>query len=161
MKVILSPWSKVPKNGVKCAKNFPLESWKEVVLKLREKGFKTIQIGVSGEQLINAEEVKFNLSFPDLLDLLKSADTFISVDNGIQHFAHYYGIHGVVIFSKSDPSIFGYSDNKNLLKDKKYLRQGREQFKWWDECPYDKDAFISSEEVVDAVESVIKEKVKG
>ena len=156
--IIISPWSKAPINGVKPAKDYPFEDWLTVVELLRERAFCTTQIGLSGEKLIGCDQTKFGLTFRELVPEFRKALTFISVDNGIQHFAHFYGIRGVVIFSKSSPKYFGYIENINLLKDPSYLRRGREAWKWWNDCPYEKEAFVSPREIVEATCKLILDK---
>jgi hypothetical protein len=59
-----------------------------------------------------------------------------------------------VIFSQSDPVIFGHPDNVNLLKDRKYLREL--QFQTWMGVPYNEDAFVSPDEVVNAVSQIAR-----
>jgi len=52
----------------------------------------------------------------------------------------------VVLWSVSDPLIYGHSENINLLKDRSYLAQN--QFLWWDFTEYNPDAFLKPEEVI-------------
>lgn len=156
-KIIISPYSKrlrkfsVNDPDKTNPKNYPY--WKEVVLLLKNKGFYIIQIGVPGEDLIGADEVKFNLNIKDLISLLSECSTWICVDNFFNHFATYYKKRGVVIFSRSDPLIFGYLQNINLLKDRKYLRKN--QFELWEQDEFNKDAFVSPEEVARSVEKCL------
>ena len=145
--VIISPWSKKTPNGEHCAKNYPF--WDEVVSILNSLQFHTIQIGIQGEQLIGCREVKFNLRQSELLELLKINKNWVSVDNFFQHFAHYYGFKGTVIFSKSDPNIFGYKENTNLLKSRAFLR--KDQFLFWNNEKIDNNSFVSPNEVVNSV----------
>jgi len=85
-----------------------------------------------------------------LKDFASDMDTFISVDNFFPHFCNHYNLKsGIVIFSKSDPKIFGYKQNKNLLKDVKYLRP--DQFGLWDSCNYEQDAFVLPQQIIDNI----------
>ena len=149
--VIISPFSKLLRNNERNPKNYPF--WKDVVGLLKEKGIHIIQIGVLGEEQIGAHEVKLNLKLKELETLLDKSDTFVSVDNFFNHFASYYGKKGVVIFSRSDPNIFGYSQNINLLKDRKHLRSN--QFELWEQDSFNLDAFIDPISVVQAIESLL------
>jgi ADP-heptose:LPS heptosyltransferase len=150
-KIVISPFSKQMRNGLAHPKNYPY--WKELISILKEKGYSIIQIGTSSEEILT-EDVRFNLSFKELRDLLYSADLFISVDNFLPHFANHYGCNkGIVIFSQSDPNIFGYKQNINILKDRKYLREN--QFWFWEQCDFIKDAFVSPEIVANKVELAI------
>lgn len=149
--IIISPWSRNAPNGQECAKNYPF--WPQVTELLRRKNITTIQIGVGNEKGIGADSSAFDLPLKDLVDLLKSCETWISVDNFFHHFAHFYRKPGVVIFGKSDPAIFGYKENKNLLKDEKYLRNN--QYLWWNDEKLDENSFVSPEIVVNNVMELI------
>lgn len=156
-KIIISPYAQKlrPKNGVANkntnAKNYPY--WDEVVNLLKSKNYHIIQIGVAGEQMLSVHEHKLNLSLKDLEILLKSCDSWICVDSFFQHFATYHNKRGVVIFGKSDPNIFGYEKNTNLLKSRSNLRI--DQFNFWDDVAYDKDVFVDPQVVVDALDSIL------
>ena len=154
IKIIISPYSKKLRNGGVNPKNYPIEYWKDTVLALKAKGYYIIQIGVSDEIPIdNIDEIKLNLSLKELEILVKECTTFICVDNFFNHFCKSIDKRGVVIWGKSDPKIYGYPENINLLKDVKYLRP--DQFNIWEECSYDKDCFVEPKVVVEAVEKVI------
>jgi len=112
-------------------------------------GHYIIQVGVTGEkELVGIDEVKFNLSMDELADLLNTCDTWMSVDNFFQHFASHYDKPGVVIFGKSDPNIFGYKHNLNILKDRKNLRA--KPFDIWESTEFNKNVFPYAEEVFKA-----------
>lgn len=143
--VLVSPWSHKLPTGEENPKNFPY--WQELIPMMKDAGCYVIQVGIAGEILIGADEVVFNASFERLKELLDNADTFLSVDSFFPHFAHYHGRHGVVIFSQSDPNLFGYPENLNILKSTDYLR--KEQFWLWTQAKFNKEAFISSKEVLD------------
>lgn len=150
--VIISPWSRNAPNGQICAKNYPF--WSDIVRLLREnKEIHTIQVGVEGEKDIGADSKRLNLPMKDLRELLNSCATWISVDNFFHHFAHYYGKPGVVLFGKSDPRIFGYPENKNLYKDKKYFRNN--QYLWWNDEPLDEKSFPWPDEVINNIKSFV------
>lgn len=146
-KIIISPFAKKLRNGEENPKNYPW--WQEVVGSLKELGFYIIQIGEENEKLIGADEVFFNKSFSELGELILSCHCWISIDSFLGHFGAYLGKRGVVIFGRSDPNIFGYDSNINLLKDRKYLRQ--DQFNIWEGLKYEKEVFVSPQEVVDTI----------
>ena len=147
--VFIFPWARRCKNGDPCPKDYPF--WREVVVALRLKSVITVQVSGIGEDDIGADMKRENLSLEELIGLLGKADTFISVDSFAPHLANFYGKHGIVIFSQSDPTIFGYEQNINLLKDRKYLRPN--QFEYWDQTITVKEAFVDP---IVVVESVIK-----
>lgn len=144
MKIIISPYSKkLREKDTPHPKNYPF--WPELVQLLE--GHEIIQVGVKGETEL-VPNCKFNLPTPELIDLCKDADTFISVENFFPHFVNYNfpDKRGIVIFSKSDPEIFGYPQNINYIKDKKYLRY--DQFGPWEYTDFIKEAFPEPIEII-------------
>jgi hypothetical protein len=63
--------------------------------------------------------------------------------------AKHLGKPGIVLWSVSDPEIFGYPENLNLLKDRKYLR--KDQFAVWEAVTLDPETFVGPEEVYRAL----------
>ena len=63
-----------------------------------------------------------------------------------QHLAWSEGKQGIVLWSVSDPLIYGHPENINLLKNRSYLVQN--QFLWWDSYEFNPDAFVKPKEVV-------------
>jgi ADP-heptose:LPS heptosyltransferase len=145
MKILISPFAQNLRNGKDNPKNFPY--WPELVKLLRDGGFEVIQIGAAKDTPIEGKTVfKQNLKLKEIANLIKECDVWISVDSFLQHLNQYYTKkRGIVIFSQSDPKHFGYPLNNNILKDKKYLRE--KQFWLWEQCEYNKDAFVTAEEV--------------
>jgi ADP-heptose:LPS heptosyltransferase len=142
--IIISPYSKSLRNGKENPKNYPY--WEEVLKEIKEP---VIQIGVAGEKQL-CEDFRKNLSFDELRLLLKECRTWISCDSFFQHFAWKEGKRGIVIFSRSDPLIFGHPENVNLLKSRDLLTPY--QFITWEEQEYVKEAFIEPSEVIKALE---------
>ena len=152
MKIIIAPYSHKMPNGKPNPKNWSY--WIELVKQLKNKDYYITQIGVNDETIIEGvDNVQFNLPFKQLEILLKEYDTFISVDSFFPHFAHYHKFYGTVIFTQSDPNIFGYEENNNLLKDRKYLREN--QYWLWTQTEYNDNAFISIEEVLNSILTTI------
>ena len=50
--------------------------------------------------------------------------------------------------------LFGYEQNINLLKDRKYLRQN--QFDIWENDVFTEEAFVAADVVVNAVEEMLQ-----
>ena len=143
--IILSPYSRVMRNGKVNPKNYPY--FKELVALIKAKGFNVIQIGRRGEELIpGVDEMRADLSLSDLSDLARGAYTWISVDNFFPHLCNLIGVQGYVIFGPSDPEIFGHKSNINILKDRGYLRG--KQFDIWEVVDHHNEAFLSPEEVM-------------
>jgi ADP-heptose:LPS heptosyltransferase len=151
--ILISPYSKLLRNGKISPKNYPY--WKEVLTAL--KGEDIVQIGAGNEdKLINGNpNLKFvkGLPFAEIGELVKQCRVWVSVDNFLPHLAHHIGKPGVVVWGQSDPTIFGYKENINLLKDRSYLR--KDQFQIWESCEYNKEAFVSSKEVIEAIRRLL------
>ena len=116
MLTIISPWSRHKDN----AKNYPY--WKELVDLLNKRDWVTIQVGVDGEEKI-CGDFRTGLTLPELEKLLLDAGHFIAIDNFLHHMAYHLGVKGVTIYGPSDPLIFGYSTQLNILKSRDYLRE--------------------------------------
>jgi ADP-heptose:LPS heptosyltransferase len=142
--IVLSPYSRPLRNGKRNPKNFPY--WKEVISKLKLDNI--IQIGVEGEEKI-VKDFRKGLSLKEIEDLIKKCDFWMSVDNFLPHLAHHVGKLGIVIWSMSDPNVFGYPENINILKDRKYVRKN--QFDMWDNYPYNLDAFSSVDKIIEEI----------
>lgn len=149
--IVIAPFAQKLPGGKTNPKDYPY--WEEVVSTLRRSGAYVIQVGVAGEPMVGADETRINPTVESLKELVDQCDTFISVDTFFQHFATYYGKRGVVIFSQSDPKIFGHITNINLLKSETYLRGN--QFEFWHNAPYVKEAFVLGNQVVEAVLEIL------
>jgi hypothetical protein len=164
MKIIICPYSqKLPKEKItdknpsgENPKNYPY--WEEFIQLLKQQlpDIEVIQTGVTSEPILKGvDTIKHNLSQKDLLEVVKQCDAWFSVDNLFNHFCTYYKIpNGFVLFGQSDPNIYGYKQNTNLIKHRKYLRP--DQFGYWWERPYIKEAFVSAEELLKVVLPVLK-----
>ena len=155
--IILSCWSKPLRNGSWNAKNPDKSWWERLVKLLKTKGYIIWQV-------LQGSEIKLKLVDRHLHDLdlwilgqnILTCAAWISPDNFFHHWALLqFKKPGVVIWSQSDPTIFGHEGNVNLLKDPKYLRP--KQFELWEAAVYDASAFIEPEEVVQAVEKLIND----
>ena len=148
--IIISPHSRVLRHGKRNPKNYPY--WQQLVNLLQEKGYFIIQIGTTeidkNEPPILTDNTLTNLKYKELLELVNQSYTWISVDNFFHHFCYYYNKPGFVIFGKSDPLIYGHSINSNILKNRKYLRQGQKQYEYWENETYSEECFIEPQAVV-------------
>ena len=152
--IIISPFAQNLRNGKENSKNFPY--WIELVKLMKNAQFNVIQIGSNKDKPVEGvTEFKQNLSFEQIKELISTADTWISVDSFLQHLNHYYSRkQGIVIFAQSDPRIFGYNENANILKHRSYLRD--KQFWLWEQTEYDKNAFVTAEEVFNTLLKVLE-----
>jgi ADP-heptose:LPS heptosyltransferase len=145
--IVISPWSKQLRNGKYNAKNYPY--WKEVIDALKVE-YSIVQIGVDGEEQL-VDDFRKNMSLKEIKELVLDdrCETWIAVDNFLQHLLFPTGKKGIVLWGQSDPNIFGYKTNRNLLKSRSYLR--KYQFQVWDEVPHDKEVFVPAEYVIKEV----------
>jgi ADP-heptose:LPS heptosyltransferase len=151
MKILLSPYSKPLRNGKENPKNYPY--WETVVSKLIADGHEVVQIRYGGEKEVpGIKSVVEYTSLKVVEKLLDECDTFLAIDNFLQHLAHFKKKVGVVVWGKSDPTLFGYHENTNLLKDRKYLRN--RQFDIWEAEEFDPKVFVEPQIVVESVEKI-------
>jgi len=138
--ILIHPYAKPLINGKQNPKNYPY--WKELIALINEP---IIQIGIEGEeQLVN--DFRKGLTMLELRQLIKDCRTWVGIDSFFQHLAWSEGKPGIVLWSVSDPLIFGHPENTNLLKDRATLALN--QFLWWDFTEYKAEAFTSPEEVL-------------
>lgn len=122
-------------------KNYPF--WQQLISMIDEP---IIQVGVSGEQPL-VEDCRFDLPLSELRKLLRECKTWISCDSFFQHLGWDEGVKGIVLWSVSDPIIFGHHENVNLLKDRSCLAAN--QFLWWQSVEHSDDKFVAPEIVIE------------
>jgi len=140
--ILIHPFAKPLRNGKENPKNYPY--WEELVQEL-QKTMHIIQIGVEGEKQL-VSDFRKNLSILELRHLLDECKTWIGIDSFFQHLAWDCKKPGIVLWSVSDPKIYGHPENTNLLKDRVYLAEN--QFLWWDFTEHNPDAFVKPEEIL-------------
>ena len=137
--IVISPYSRPLSNGKNNPKNYPF--WEELISMIKEP---IVQIGVEGEvQLV--EDFRKGLPISQLKELLRECRTWISCDSFFQHLGWIEGKKGIVLWSVSDPLIYGHPENINLLKDRKYLAGN--QFLWWEAYDHNAETFVPAREV--------------
>jgi ADP-heptose:LPS heptosyltransferase len=140
--IIISPYSKTLRNGKINPKNYPY--WKELIRLIDEP---IVQVGIEGEEQL-VDDFRKNLSLPELRKLIQECRTWISCDSFFQHLGWDEKKRGIVLWSVSDPIIFGHAENINLLKDRKNLK---DQFLWWEHTEFDENKFVSPEKVIECL----------
>lgn len=150
--IIISPYSKQLRSGKMNPKNYPY--WKELI-SLLLKSETIIQVGTIDEKQL-VPDFRKNLKLKDLHELVKKCTFWISIDNFFHHMAHYIGKKGVVIWGPSDPDIFGYPENLNILKDRNCLRKN--QFDIWEACQYDPNLFLNPEIIFSKIKHLLTKK---
>jgi hypothetical protein len=141
--IIISPYAKALISGKQNPKNYPY--WKELIAQIDEP---IIQVGIEGEvQLV--EDFRKNLRISELRELLQECRTWISCDSFFQHLGWDEGKPGIVLWSVSDPLIYGHPENINLLKDRSYLAEN--QFLWWEWTEHKNERFVEPKIVLEHI----------
>lgn len=135
--IIIHPYAKSLRNGKENPKNYPY--WKELIALIDEP---IIQIGVEGEEQLVLDFRK-NLPIPELQKLIQECRIWIGVDSFFQHLAWSERKSGIVLWSVSDPLIFGHPENNNLLKNRDNL--SKNQFLWWEATEHNPKNFVKPE----------------
>jgi ADP-heptose:LPS heptosyltransferase len=149
MKILIAPFAaRLPEDRPN-AKNFP--HWQELVALLNADNHEVVQIGLAHEPRVEGV-AQFIQGWPldKLIELIRECDCWVSVDSFLPHLCATERLPaGVVIWAQSDPRIWGYPHNVNLLKSRDYLRQW--QYAPWYEAECREEAFIGAEVVRDAI----------
>lgn len=141
--IIISPYAKALNNGKTNPKNYPY--WQELIGLIDEP---IVQVGVEGEtQLV--PDFRKNLTIPQLRQLIKDCRIWIGCDSFFQHLAWSEGKPGIVLWSVSDPNIFGHKENINLLKSRNSL--AKNQFLWWESTEHNAEHFVLPKEVIEFI----------
>jgi len=139
--ILIHPYAKPLMNTRENPKNYPY--WKELISSINEP---IIQIGVEGEtQLV--DDFRKNLPMSELRQLIRECRTWVGIDSFFQHLAWDEGKPGIVLWSVSDPLIYGHPENWNLLKSRDNLAVN--QFLWWDSIEHKAERFVTPDVVVD------------
>jgi ADP-heptose:LPS heptosyltransferase len=141
--ILIAPFARKMRNGMPHAKDFPF--WSELLKMIDEH---VVQVGTTGEKRLT-KDFRKDLPLPELEKLILECKNWVSVDSFLPHMAKHLGKPGIVLWSVSDPEIFGYPENLNLLKDRKYLR--KDQFAVWEAVTLDPETFVGPEEVYRAL----------
>ena len=146
--IIISPYAKPLRNGKENPKDYPY--WEALVGGLRGAGYSIVQLAFGDEKKIeSAHHIICYKSLSAVEMVVDDCDLFISIDNFLPHLAHCRKKRGIVLWGKSDPELFGYPENVNLLKDRKFLRN--RQFDIWEAEEFDPAVFVAPEIVMEAV----------
>lgn len=158
--LVLSPYSRPLRSLGPNPKNFP--HWEEVVDTLLSRFNLVVKQEVylykgqpSSDRVHSKVQVLPFTSVHQLVSPILESTCWASVDNFLPHLCNLIKADpGVVVFSKSDPSIFGYHYNKNLHSLAPRFRP--DQFNLWEQCQYDDAAFPLVQSVVDAITDIIQ-----
>lgn len=152
--IIISPYSKKLINGKTNPKNYPF--WRELLDKIQQP---IVQVGIEGEEQL-VPDFRKNLPVSELRALIQECDTWISCDSFFQHLAWDEGKRGIVLWSVSDPLIYGHPENVNLLKSRDCLAEN--QFLWWEFVEHDPSKFVQPDAVMAVLRGILPvEKMAG
>ena len=143
--IIIHPFSKALPSGKVNPKNFPY--WQTLIAMIDEP---IVQIGVTGERQL-VDDFRCDLPIAELRSLIKKCRTWVGVDSFFQHLCWTENKPGVVLWSVSDPLIFGHPENTNLLKDRRFLTPN--QFLWWDATEFNIDSFLLPVEIIPHIQA--------
>ena len=135
--ILIHPFAKPLRNGKTNPKNYP--NWKQLISMINEP---IIQIGVEGEEQL-VYDFRKNLPIPELRKLIQECRIWIGVDSFFQHLAWDEEKSGIVLWSVSDPLIFGHPENTNLLENRDNL--SKNQFLWWEATEHNPSYFVKPE----------------
>ena len=138
--ILIHPFAKLLRNGQRNPKTYPW--WRELINLMGKES--VVQLGLEGEARL-VSDFRKNLALKEIRGLLKECRLWVSIDSFLPHLAHHVRKPGVVIWSVSDPNIFGYPENLNLLRDRKYLRKN--QFGIWEAESFNPNSFMKAEEI--------------
>ena len=145
--IIISPYSKKMINGQMNPKNYPF--WRELIPMIDDH---VVQVGIEGEEQLTPDFRK-NLPLSELQRLIDECKTWISCDSFFQHLAWVEKKRGIVLWSVSDPLIYGHPENVNLLKSRDCLCEN--QFLWWEFVKHDPAKFVEPEVVKEALDRLL------
>jgi ADP-heptose:LPS heptosyltransferase len=150
-RILLQPYSAIPTDAKELGKN--PKDWpffNELIEAMPQHQF--IQIGVGNKPYNGAAVI--NTDRKGVIQLINECDTWICVDTWLQHVATLTcKKRGIVIFSRSEPKMFGHPQNINLLKSQMYVQ---DPYKMWLAANYSAAAFVSVDKVVEAVNEILK-----
>ena len=132
--ILIAPYAKKLRTGKRNPKDYP--HWPELIRMIEGP---IVQVGVDGEEGL-VEDFRKNLPITELRNLIRQCKTWIGCDSFFQHLAWDEGKPGIVLWSVSDPLIFGHPQNINLLKSRSYLAAN--QFLWWEMVEHKNDRFV-------------------
>lgn len=152
--IVIAPYSQKLKDKEN-PKNYPY--WNDLI-KFLSKDFNCVQIGITGhEQIPYTSKIYYNLKLSEIENLINESHSWISVDSFLPHLVNCSKNikPGIVLWSLSDPKIFGYEYNLNILKDRKYLNSF--QFVIWEMSRYDLDAYFLPQDIYPKIKMFLGE----
>ena len=152
-KIIVHLTTRARMPGIPSPKDYPFRL--ELIDKLKAQGHYLVQVGSAADAVLpGIDEAVLGRPLPEVEQLVKNADLFISIDSLLPHMANYLGKRGVVLWGRGDYRVFGYMHNINLIASENNIRPDR--FGFWDNIVVTPDMFVSPDAVVASVRILLK-----
>ena len=152
-------------SGTHKAKCYPY--WDELAYILTNKGYHITQLGIGDQKRICAGIGNPNIDYvwdkplKEVEDVVRQVGDFVAIDNFLHHLAHQLGVRGAVIYGPSDPRLFGYSDQINIIKKYEYLRKDQLGFYRDYVWEHDKEGWYGAEEVYKIISNTVSRESSG
>lgn len=123
-KIVLHPWPRLLPNAAPNPKVWPY--WGRFVRILRrnllsriEGAWEIVQIGEGFDSQLDVDRLALGLPWEDLIEEVRGAAAFVSIDSFLPHMVHALGLKvpGVVVWTVTPPSVFGYPEFQNVTAD--------------------------------------------
>jgi ADP-heptose:LPS heptosyltransferase/ubiquinone/menaquinone biosynthesis C-methylase UbiE len=117
-------------------KCYPTKNWIDVVIGLKKRGFKVIQLGNTYEDTIEgASNLCGMTSIFETAALIKKAQFHVDSEGGLVHVARAVGTRSVVVFGPTPIKCFAYDSNVNIESPEKCKGCWWTTEMWWRDCP--------------------------
>ena len=112
--ILIAPEIKGTVSGTN--KQWPLEYYDELALRLKHDNCTVIEVNSSGKPLLKNTKFIPTENLSKLLNLIKNASLVVSNEGGVHHMAGVLGVPAIVIFgSYISPTITGYDSHINIF----------------------------------------------
>jgi hypothetical protein len=147
-KIVIQPYAATLEGKVgKNPKDWPY--FNDLIAALPQHEF--YQIG--SEELPLKGAKLMSLDRKGVIKLINECDTWISVDTWLQHVATLTcKKKGMVIFTRSDPKLFGHKENLNIYKSKMYFK---DPYSTWELSQRTEAAFVSVDVAISNLLSIL------
>lgn len=158
-RILIHPEAKSCKDGSISPKNYPY--FNELIEKIKN-NFKDIEINQLGnskdKKLNQINNYYFDIDLQDIENLIDEHDLWISIDSFLPHYCDCYKLkNGIVIYTVSNPDIFGYKSNINLIKNKKFIRNRNKIFIYYNKEDYNENAFIDYNKIYEKIQEKLSD----
>jgi len=93
------------------------ERWDAVINYVKNKGYKTVQLGTEKEELLDVDvDLRGKTTLRDVFIILRDAQLLCDTEGGLAHIAHTQKTKSLVLFGPTPVTAYGYVDNINIVK---------------------------------------------